>query len=597
VITALERLSRDPHDQARLREQLDHGPWCWPEEDDTRRIAYVRELDASEPRMDTGHVPLVTVCGTTVSLWSLRIGDPRSDLIDSAVPLGPVADAAWRAAQLALPRSLPVLCRSVADMARSRRLVNRVASWTAEGIAAAERAIDGPSCGLPFALALASIALGRSLPPDFVASAAVDASGRLHSVEHLRLKIEGVCELAPRVRRFVVAASQRDDAERGARGRLEVLGASSVAQALELLLGGDLAGALLDSARDAEGRTEVVRSFFRLAFAGRDAAIDWTPVEQGARLAAERWSAQLDDEARFLLAFTAAIAARHQDNAATLHGSRAHMPEPSTDWFRRQPMSVRVGIAAHLAQHAADTGTPDAAAAERWAAPFLPAHLNDAYPSQLRLAGAMARLRAVTGRPREALQVQEQLAAALFQNFEHQATSFQVSEWYRLAGACGDADALERARRFDVSVELLGGYAGEGRYYVRLARAKGMLLLGRSVDYEALGQLQRLCEGRAPDHVRHSARRWLVRALEAADREVGRHHREALAAAAREGMSADARKQLALVRLDDALRARDGGVAEAALASLREEDPGPVGLLETAADGTRAEYVARYYPY
>jgi hypothetical protein len=597
VIRSLDRCSSDRYDRARLREQLTRGPWCWPENGDEVHLEYLRELGLTMPRLTPGAFPLVTVCGSTTTLWAIHAGDSGSAIDDQTMALGPTAWAAWEHAQHALPRSLPILCRSVREMARSRPSVHHIASWICEGSASIERAIDGPSAGLAFAMVLASLALRRALPDDAIASAAVDANGRLDGVEHLSLKIEGVVNLAPRLRRIVVATEQAGEATRYADGRITVVGATSVADALEQLLGPGLADALLDAADDRDGRAEMVRSFFRLAVAGRDAAIDWTPVEEGARYAARRWANDLAPEQTFLLRFAEAVAARHQDNAARQHGARGVMPDPPGEWFDAQPVGVRVAIVAHMVQHAADTAIPDAAVAEQWSTAFVPARLADAYPAQLRLLGALARLRALTGRAGDALALQQQLAAVLFDSFEHQATSHQVSEWYRLAGACRDGDAFDRAQVFDASVESVGGYGGDGPYYVRLARAKGALLLGREAPGEVVDDLRKLADGRAPDHVRLSARRWLMRAL-AASPEQALVQRDALVAASTDPRAGiDARKQLALLRIDESLTANDASGAAAGLDELRAEDPGPVTLLERAARGTPAEFVARFYPY
>lgn len=554
----------------RQRAALQAGPWCWPRPDTIAYASHVSTL-GEPPAPRPGHVAAITVRGLTTTLWHLQPGGGAP----TTTALGTDACASWNNAGMALPRALPVLWRSVHDATRALPVVRRLrATLAAPGFEDREALVDGPSFGLAFFLLLASSVLECAVPGDVLASAGIDAFGRLLPVDSLPQKIAGVVGMAPHVGRLIVAAEQAERATAIARGRLEVVSAKNAAEALERILGDRLSTLLVDAGSDPERRAELTASFFRLALVGRGAAIDWSPVARGADQALRTW-ADLGAEPRYQLQFARAVAARHESNEGEL-------PLPDPVWLQAQPRVLRVQLVSHLVQQCADTGRPDITAVESLAAPELEPDLAEAFVPQLRLHGACCRLQALTGRAREALRDQERLAQALAAIHATQDLSFPLSEWMRLAGALGDAAALERACEFRQEMLTHGGFGEHGTPYVDLAWARSRLQLDPA-DAEAWGTAVRLCDDAAvPAHVRWSAHRW------AGAPYTARLLRETDA----RGLD---RRYAVLVRLDASVAEGAQGAAAALVSELETLDPGPVSHLRR--HGADAADIARLYPY
>ena len=587
MISSLYRMAAGPIEREELRRQLRAGPWCWPPESDERRMAWAETIAGGVPPATSGRALGVAVSGRASILWALELGrGPTAQDSRHRAVLGPDAMGAWRTAVALLPGALPVLWRSISQLAEPGPTVIQLA---ASDEAAYRRVVDGPSFGLTFSLLLASAIFDIPLPGDLAASAELLPDGTAGPVRGLAAKIEGLRHLAPRVTRLLVAAEQasEDEAQAAAGKELHLIPVSSAAEALHEAFRNRLAHSLV-STTDPSQRDEVIGSLFRLSFAGRRIAIDWTPIEAAAGLALE-WDGLTDDQ-RYRLEFARAVAARHERNAGTL-------PTPTRDWLDRQPRPIQVGVAAHMLQQAADTGVPDPAIAQTIATPFLPESERSAYQPQLRLLGALARLWAVTGRPREALELQERLARAFFDAFEYGEMSFQFSEWFRLSGAVEDRDAFETADQLYQRVLTLGAFGIGGSPFVELARAKAMVMLRIALDDEPVRVLERLATAsEVPHHVRWSAARWAIRAC--LDRDAGERAgqmRAQLDAAASVDCSGSAAKQDTLAALDACLRNGEDCVAQ--VERLRGMEPGLIGHLANAAPSGAAAYIARFYPY
>ena len=300
--------------------------------------------------MPVGIAPAVTLRGGTVALWALTSNVPASlPATLHRAALGAEATASWHAAVLALPRSLPVLWRDLRELAQHPPVPVHLCSHLAEpGIERRDRVVDGGSFGLAFLLQLASRVLSLPLPPDVIASVAIDELGRTSRVDGLFEKLDGIATLAPRISRVLVAASQHDEV-RSSAGRLQLVPVRTAAQALEVVFGDALGIRLAEAGSDDARRRELVDAFFRLALVGRGAAVDWSPVERGARIALRDWPPAFDD--RYRLQFAAGVAARHERNAGEIA-----VPGPA--WLDAQPAPIRVGVLTHLVQQSADTGTP-----------------------------------------------------------------------------------------------------------------------------------------------------------------------------------------------------------------------------------------------
>jgi hypothetical protein len=385
----------------------------------------------------------------------------------------------------------------------------------------------------------------------------------------------------------LLAASQHEQLGGSTRGRLELIPVRTAAQALELAFGDALGVRLAEAGSDDARRRELVDAFFRLALVGRGAAVDWSPVERGAAIALRDWPLAFDD--RYRLRFAAGIAARHERNAGDV-------ALPGSAWLDSQPAPIRVAVLSHLVQQSADTGAPAVAEIEPFAAKEVPADLGSAFVPQLKLAGALGRLWAVTGRAAEALELQQRVARAFVDMFEDAELSFQLSEWYRLAGALDDAGAIAGADAVLARLETTGGLTAAGRPYVELSRARGRVLLG-TLDRDVADRLDTLAADLAmPAHIRWSAHRWAVRAWRA----LGEKDRaaERLRYMLKSGGTVPhAMRYLVLAGLDaDILEHRASAEdIRAGIARLRELDPGPMGHLEVAY--AEPADIITFYPY
>jgi hypothetical protein len=595
--TLLRRLA--PANRQNLAAILEAGPWCWP----------LDAVDVAEREALSGSsFPLMPAVGTAVGV-SVSSDHSRATLwlLDTRPGANPDAtldrsgDETWEAAALALPRAIPLLWSSL-HAARARRPALRwVGTWASSGVAPShEGSVTGTSFGLTFVLLLASRLVGLPLRGDLACSAAIDAAGRVMPIGGLAAKVEALLEFAPRVQRVLVAASQMDDAitilaSRGVESaRLQAVPVKSVGDALQIVFGEGLLAETLDrSGRDEAKRSELTRSFFRLALQGRGEFVDWTPIERAARRAAE-WQ-DLDASQRYMLEFAEGIAARHERNQGDL-------ALPTSGFLHSWPRRIRYQVLPHIVQQAADTGRPSPEDVRHFCEPFRARSLRDGFLPELKLEGALARLDAVTGHPERSLQTQFELARVYLDSFLPDEVSFPLSECYRLSGLLCDATSFDRAESLRTEATAAGGLGFVGSPYVGLARARAQLLLGPTDCEEARDTLVRLAgDARLAAHVRWAGARWLHRCpsekatsdLHAAD--------AALAAAARDTDSRKAHAatvQTALIQLDLSLDRSDPPGAERALAMLQEKEPGLIGLLAGwAPTGEVPSHVARYYPY
>lgn len=594
----LDRQCLDVVAQRELSAMLGEGPWCWPFESDSKRWRRALEIAPEGPLSVTcGAVPLVTVDRTlsAVSLWVLRLGGAGRRGSES-VPFEADSLRAWEDAATALPRSLPFLWRPVKEARDAPRVACHLVTMQLRDRSAGHPSeLRGRSFGLGFVLAMASRVLGVPVPEDLIATGTVDADGRVGPVEGVCEKIAVIEQRAPRIRRVLLPGSQEEEAQAATATALEIVPVGNAAQAVELVFGDALRKFLRRAGDDPEARQELVDSFFRLVILGRGAAVDWRPVERGATVALEAWS-ELDATALWKLQFARAVAARHENN-------RGEIPLPGEDVLRLLPAPLRVLVVVHLVQQCADTGRPSVEMAEGLSRDHL-VPITEAFVPQLKLWGARARMMAVTGRPEEALRLQEELARAFLDRLEYEEVSYQLTELYRLAGALEDRDAFARTRELHERVLRLGGLGFAGSRYVDLALARSRFCLGMTDPQEPVTTLRSLGgDLRIPAHIRWSATRWLARLLDqVGDPEAYSSVLSPLVTAADPKGANDrtARTNLVLARIDLALRRGGEPEADLALHSLRELDPGPVGHLVAAAQRlgkSEPAYVARFYPY
>lgn len=599
MLDDLRRTRFDAQTRRSLARTLRRTRRIWPLAD-SEEFQRAVDLAGSPPALSYGATLLACVSDpvdggwASASLHHLRIGSPGA-IDPDATPFAARMTRVWDEAAIALSRSLPLVWRALHEVHQTPRAAGHLVTRTfADRTAHVPEELGGDSFGLSFALAMASMILEAPVPEEFVASAAVGPSGAVEAVDGLDVKVAVIEAEAPRVGKILVARANESVARAAVR-RLVVVAVRNLGEAIEIVFGAAFEEFLQRSSADATARGEIVDSFFRIAMGGRGTFVDWSPVERGAA-AVLGWRS-LDEVQRFKVALARAVAGRHERN-------RGSIPVPKAAVLDAFPRAMRVAIATHIVQQCADSDSPESAGVEglvRDLGGLVP--VREAFPSQLRLRGAWARLRAVTGFPGEALAIQEEIARIWLDLLEYEETSFQLSEWCRLAGALKDRNAFRRAGSLHERVARLGGLGLKGNVYVELARAKAMVLLSITDDREVQAALARLTDdGHAPAHVVQSALRWAALAAyqggdeAAAEGLLARLERSP--ERGRNGFGPEV--HLALARAERAWDRGDHAEAARQLDVARAADPGPVQNLLHAAScqgQPGIAYVCRFYPY
>ena len=567
------------------------APWCWPPPQSRGRDLLVDALGPA-PALEPGRAPEVSVRGESATLWCLDAGATSAAPFRDApgfsrAPLGPVARASWRAACLALPRTLPVLWRRVYDYSRELPSGTFLRSHReVPNLDDRERVLEGATFGLTFFLLLASRVINQALPGDVLAAAGIDEQGRTLPVEGLGSRLSGLTAMAPSIRRVLVCASQAAEAQATASAAgVEIIPVTSGADALAAVFESALSDHLVAAGTDADHRGELVEAFFRQALMGRGTARDWSPIERGATMALREWP--LDDDQAYRLQFAAAVAARHDRG-----GGELPLPDEMRSphaWLQRQPAPLRFTLLTHLVRQSAESGTPSWPKTEALALRALPTRFEDALRPHLTLMAALARLWAITGREVTALVLDRRLARAFAEAFAEAEVAGPLAEIFRLAGVLHDRGAFEDADDLREQVLTAGGFGLLGAPHVELARARALVMLGRLED-SVLDTLSALAgDTNASEHVRGSASRWFVRALRAR-----RHDDTAAERLARFEQEAGDERYVVLAHLDAAIAAGDAERAASFVARLGKLDPGPVGHL--LAVSTDPAYIATRYP-
>jgi hypothetical protein len=540
-----------------------------------------------EPDDFGGTVLLVAVNRTCASLWRVRADGDRG--------LASVAARAWRDASVALGRSIPVWPPRARDAHRNlprfgsaHRLLPRP-GWAAE----AYGDLEGTSFGLAFLMIQAARVLEQPPDPTIAALAAVDPSGNLQPVEELALKADALREFGGAHRRLIVAQTQKDGVDEAEELGFEIDRHATASSALRQAF--PRFSEALANTRDPAELESLVRALFHFAVGHRQALVDWTPVSATAEVLTTLPEIHALPTAPERVAYAYAFSRRRQGH----HGPCELPGEPL---LARLWRAERWKLCAQLLQHAADTGTPDPQGVLALAAAEFPQSEMDWLEQHVEMAGARARLWSILGRHEEAFEDQMKQARILLALDRPASATYQLAEGFRLAGAMGCWAKFQRVEALLAQAEdMVDLRATDGMIYVDVAMARALWMLGehqRAVDIVMpLHERHEL-----PEHVVVIALRVLIGALEALRDELGaRRERAELDdhTARRDGFGDDAQRALALVRIDDALRAREpvdvDGFAAAfglhePLAQLRRARPRDLWPDE-------ADYIARFYPY
>ena len=563
-----------------------------------------------------GHVTLVTVSDldpASAHLWDLCLGSP--DQQDHGVggtrtrrEFFGAADLAWGHAAALLPRAVPMLwhdLEAIQGAPRHAELVDRRSfAQPVPTVPLAPSVIDGDSVGLAFLLSMASSLLGKPVPADWIASAALDADGITARVGGLESKIRMIKACAPQCKRLLVAAAQVDEARKRAlepasepapemANELEIVGVKSASHALQLVFGDAAFNDRLISMVSTGGPAatgSLVDFFFRTSLGGRSSYVEWGPLARGADLLCDE-APGLDALEKWKLTFAAGVAHRHG-------GQRVPLQVPAPEILAAMPVPLRLEILAQLVQHSADNGTPGRDEVEQLIEEPLSLEDKDSFTEHLKLRGAYARLLAVCGEWRQALGEQRRVAHAFLDRMDYGSVSFQLSEWYRLIGVLcrmePDFSGHEASTLFAEAEQARGlatmraGFDPQAATYVQLARTRCELEMRdarRNLPQpdEIQGQLESLRElseenAFAPQHVRESARRW---ALAVTPADSPPQWLGPIETAFTKGYAFGA-----LADLDQALRTGDPSSAADALDTVRLRDPELVDQLMAAGHVT-----------
>jgi hypothetical protein len=580
MLPELELQQTFPAAAARLRRALHPGPWLWPTEAQAEALQFAQAVThLTQSSATTGCALGVTVRDSTATLWALTSDDLDGDAVTA---IGGGIHASWRRACAALPRAVPVLGVTLRPHLRIPRIVS-LAEWQPSGtvgFAQPESAVDGSSFGLALFLVLASRIAESPVPDGILACATIDELGTLGPVEGLGLKVEAARQRAPRFRMLLVAADQQSEAEALMSGHGEVHAFRTAAEAARSFFEDALVRQL---AVDAVGRRElVIETIFRLVLSERLTC--WSPVEKAAAMVAA-------SGADYRLEFARAVAARHESN-------QGHLSFPPDEILNSWPRSLKLNVLAHVVQHAADRGAPDPTDTLARVEGMLPPNIRDGLAAELRLAGAVARLRAFTGHREEAMQAQKELALEHLAALDYDEVSRPLCEWMRLAAALGAKQSFEEAVERTGSLMAAGVLGPDDESYIMLARARGQVILRMENEAER-DHLRRLAQDASlPAHVRCSAARsFLASTRRTAAFDLIAEARNLLDITC-QADEANGTVFRALADLDEALSQGDGAAEQAALKCLRHANEGLVRNLTLDVPGTaHSKAVALFYPY
>jgi hypothetical protein len=218
-----------------------------------------------------------------------------------------------------------------------------------------------------------------------------------------------------------------------------------------------------------------------------------------------------------------------------------------------------------------------------------------ALSQELRVAGALGRVEAVTGAPVRALERQTMVTRIQRETYAWQEMSRPLAEWLRLAGACGVLESFERAEEMFREADAYRAIDTDGRAYVALSWARGAIMLSVERGDEVPNTLDRLAnDSVVPDHVQWSARRWLAKHYaQVGDTTAAGEQVRIL----EEASAPDARIACLLMRLDGCTASLGSG-SLGLVQELRALQEGVVRhLLKASPPGGEADYVTQFYPY
>ncbi len=489
-------------------QRLKGSPWCWPEDSGLR--VHNESWGTTPPAPKVGQACLVSVMdnGASSVLWALGENDPDPD---SGEPKPVLVDSAARTAELAwllAARDLPVL-----PAFRSIELRPRWRIWYI-GDVGPDRippVLRGESFGLALFLASASTLLGRPVPADLVALAAIDVDGGVRSVHALAMKLKAVVTWAPGIKRVLLAQGQVEEAKAVLEeldAPLAVCGVAGLHDAAFEAFPTLKNDAFLDWGGGDGRARETLDRLYRQTLSHRSLLLGWRAIAGTA--AAIRNVLHDDGEAVARADFVEAVAKRHDGEGDS--ELPPVVPWPDAKWLGGRPRPVRLRIVAHLLQSSTDGCAADLIGTAEHALNFV-AQPGEEHAEDFAVLGAAGRAIAAVAEWDRALTLLERTICGLFEIFEADQASHALCEFLRVLGIRGGRGLLDEAISSSV-----GGFRSEPRAndtsqaFVTAAQGRALVQVGEPVRaIEALSVDMHQWE-LTPPHLRRSRLRWLARA-------------------------------------------------------------------------------------
>ncbi len=517
-----------------------------------------------------GRIILLSASETSGAAWLCALDNPAGL---RWTPLGDRASKAWPTACKAANRIAPLQFRPIGDPETPAGLV-----YQDHQSGEVPGSVDGASFGLGFALAQLSLSWGLPVPAGWSCSATVDADGNLGKVERLPAKLRAAELVA--VERVLVASVQPDCPV----GQVRCVPVATLADAVGLLWP-DMDNWFAATWGSPQALSRLARHLRDLHRAGHAVVSNWHAVAATAARGIDLAGADHPD--RSSLGRSREIARRHAANAGELQ-------LPSDEAIAALCEPDRTDLIADTVQQAADTGRVLPDVAMRWALARRSRSGRDAFPSDLKVLGALARAAWVLHQAEPALAWAEEAVNGWLARENEREASRPLAVWLKVSALKGDGTSFSRA--FALAVERVQPFCPQ-KFWLDEALGVGFKHLGR---YDKACEHLRAVVESGDDvfrHVRGSACRHLLGmpGVEAELSEVAKSWLDG------DRLGSEAPKYRALAALDRALASNDKAGAQQSLEAVLATEAYPMTTVVVAfaewGEGERLGAIARWYPY
>jgi len=346
---------------------------------------------------------------------------------------------------------------------------------------------QGGSFGLGFYMSHFCAQFGQDIPATIGFTACLNDNGTLGRVDGLGPKFRAAKKAG--VQMVYVSSEQEDARDLAEYWGLDCHLAGSAVEVAEVFS----QGMLKDWAIAADAY--LMRDLVSLAFGNHESRPSWSGVALVCDELVQRPWLSVEDRNRVQLAQQ--VATRHQ---GLFYGVQPQTVMPQGGWLDRLPQPERSLLRAQVIQHAHDTGNPGLSDLPDLSGLIITS--VDAFPAQLKLAGAWARKLLVGGRPADAYQIARECFEQWLLRGEAFQAGFSVTPMIQAGSHLG---------RFAESRGLVSGREMFGSEYVRLAFVSSIVLDPDATSSE-LERAVDMLAGFVGDYPGASACRWQKRA-------------------------------------------------------------------------------------